>query len=99
MPKIIIAIGSKRGPKLNAVQQALEVFSPCFPPGSQFELVGLEVDSAVSHTPSSQEELMRDARQRVVTLVQIAKKDDLQWHYFAVLEGGLDVVHETSSPT
>src|SRR5215467_10350409 len=99
MPKIIIAIGSKRGPKLKAVEQALEVFSPCFPPGSQFELVGREVASGVSHTPSSQEELMRGARQRAETLVQIAKKNNLQWHYFVGLEGGLDVVHETSSPT
>lgn len=99
MPKIIIAIGSKRGPKLNAVKQALEVFSPSFPPGSEFELVGLEVDSGVSHTPSSQEELMRGARQRAETLVQIAKKNELQWHYFVGLEGGLDVVHESSSPT
>ena len=99
MPKIIIAIGTKRGPKLNAVKQALEVFSPSFPPGTEFELVGLEVDSGVSHTPSSQEELMRGARQRAETLVQIAKKNNLQWHYFVGLEGGLDVAHETSSPT
>ena len=98
MPKIIIAIGSKRGPKLNAVKQALEVFSPSFPPGSEFELVGLEVDSGVSHTPSSQEELMRGARQRAETLAQIARKNNLQWNYFVGLEGGLDVVHETSSP-
>ena len=99
MPKIIIAIGSKRGPKLNAVKQALEVFSPAFPPGSEFELVGMEVESGVSHTPSSQEELMRGARQRAETLVQIAKKNNLQWNFFVGLEGGLDVVHETSSPT
>jgi inosine/xanthosine triphosphatase len=99
MPKIIIAIGSKRGPKLNAVKQALEVFSPSFPPGSEFELVGLEVDSGVSHTPSSQEELMRGARQRAETLAQIAQKNSLQWNYFVGLEGGLDVVHEASSPT
>lgn len=99
MPKIIIAIGSKRGPKLNAVQQALEVFSPSFPPGSEFELVGMEVDSGVSHTPSSQEELMRGARQRAETLAQIATKNSLQWNYFVGLEGGLDVVHESSSPT
>lgn len=99
MPKIIIAIGSKRGPKINAVKQALEVFSPSFPPGSEFELVGLEVDSGVSHTPSSQDELMRGARQRAETLVQIAKKNNLQWNFFVGLEGGLDVVHETSSPT
>ncbi|HKE34735.1 MAG TPA: DUF84 family protein, partial [Candidatus Acidoferrum sp.] len=99
MPKIIIAIGSKRGPKLNAVQQALEVFSPSFPPGSDFELVDLEVDSGVSHTPSSQEELMRGARQRAEALWQIAKKKSFEWHYFVGLEGGLDVVHETSSHT
>lgn len=99
MPKIIIAIGSKRGPKLNAVKQALEVFSPSFPPGSEFELVGMEVDSGVSHTPSSQEELMRGARQRAETLAQIATTNRLQWHYFVGLEGGLDVVHESSSPT
>jgi len=33
MSKIIIAIGSKRGPKVKAVEQALEVFSPSFPRG------------------------------------------------------------------
>src|SRR5947208_15015187 len=98
MPKIIIAIGRQRGSKLNAVKQALEVFSPSFPPGSEFELVGLEVDSGVSHTPSSQEELMRGARQRAETLAQIARRNKLQWNYFVGLEGGLDVVHETYTP-
>jgi inosine/xanthosine triphosphatase len=99
MPKIVIAIGSKRGPKLKAVNQALEVFSPSFPPGTEFELVGFEVDSGVSHTPSSREELMRGARQRAETLAQIARKNGLQWQYFVGLEGGLDVIHETSSAT
>ncbi|PYT79543.1 MAG: hypothetical protein DMG40_15655 [Acidobacteria bacterium] len=98
MSKIIMAIGSKRGPKLNAVQQALESLSPFFPPATEFELVGLEVDSGVSHTPSSREELMRGARQRAETLVQIAQKSALRWHYFVGLEGGLDVIHETASP-
>src|SRR5215470_9286502 len=99
MSKIIIAIGSKRGPKLKAVEQALEVFSPSFPSGTEFELVGLEVDSGVSHTPSSEEELMRGARQRAETLAQIAAMNSLHWDYFVGLEGGLDVVHESSSPT
>jgi len=98
MSKIIIAIGSKRGPKVKAVEQALEVFSPSFPRGFEFELVALEVDSGVSHTPSSQEELMRGARQRAETLAQIAQQNGLQWHYFVGLEGGLDVIHETSAP-
>ena len=42
---------------------------------------------------------MRGARQRAETLAQIAKKNSLQWNYFVGLEGGLDVVHEASSPT
>jgi inosine/xanthosine triphosphatase len=98
MPKTTIAIGSKRGPKINAVKQALEVLSPSFPPATEFELVGFEVASGVRHTPLSHEELMRGARQRAETLVEMARKDGSEWHYFVGLEGGLDVVHETASP-
>ena len=98
MPKTIIAIGSKRGPKINAVKQALEFLSPSFPPATEFELVGLEVDSGVSHTPLSHEELMRGARHRAEALVEVAQKSGLEWHYFVGLEGGLDVIHETASP-
>ena len=97
MSKTIIAIGSRRGPKISAVRQALEVLSPCFPPATQFELAGLEVDSGVSHTPLSQEELMRGARQRAETLVEIAQKNGLQPDYFVGLEGGLDIIHESAS--
>ena len=98
MPNTIIAIGSKRAPKINGVKQALEFLSPCFPPATEFELVALEVDSGVSHTPLSHEELMRGARHRAETLVEIAQKNGLQWHYFVGLEGGLDVIEETPSP-
>jgi len=98
MPKIIIAIGTKRGPKINAVKEALEVLAPSFAPGTEFELVGVEVESGVSHTPASQEELMRGARQRSETLSQIAEKNGLLWNYFVGLEGGLDVILETTPP-
>ena len=98
MPKTTIAIGSKRGPKINAVKQALEVLSPSFPPATEFELVGLEVDSGVSHTPLSREELMQGARQRAETLVEMARKNGSEWHYFVGLEGGLDVIQETALP-
>jgi inosine/xanthosine triphosphatase len=97
MSKTIIAIGSKRGPKIDAVKAALEAFSPSFSPGLQFELVGIEVDSGVSHTPASCAELMRGARQRAEALVHMARKDDLPWRYFVGLEGGLDVIHESAS--
>jgi inosine/xanthosine triphosphatase len=98
MPKTTIAIGSKRGPKINAVKQALEVLSPSFPPATEFELVGFEVPSGVSHTPLSHEELMRGARQRAEALVAMARKNGSEWHYFVGLEGGLDIIHETASP-
>ena len=98
MSKIIMAIGSKRGPKVNAVREALEVLSPCFPSGAEIELVSVEVDSGVSHTPASQEELMRGARQRAESLVQLARKNGSHWQYFAGLEGGLHVIRENAVP-
>src|SRR5881397_3559989 len=65
MKKIIVAVGSKRGPKLNAVMEALQSFSAALAQDSEFEIVGVEVESGVSHTPASRDELMRGARQRL----------------------------------
>src|SRR5260370_15136280 len=98
MAKIIIAVGSKRGPKPNAVKEALDTFSAVLTPGNEVELIGIEVDSGVSHTPSSQEELMRGARQRNEAFAQLARESGASWRYFVGLEGGLHVVHESPSP-
>jgi hypothetical protein len=46
MEKIILAVGTKRGPKLNAVTEALEAFSNVLAPDSRFEVLGVEVESA-----------------------------------------------------
>jgi inosine/xanthosine triphosphatase len=97
MHKIIIAVGSKRGPKLNAVTQALQSFSTALGHDSEFEVVGVEVESGVSHTPASRDELMRGARQRAEALVELARHNGAAWQYFVGLEGGLDVVHEGAS--
>lgn len=97
MSRTIIAIGSRRGPKIDAVQAALEAISPSFSPALEFELVGIEVDSGVSHTPASCAELMLGARQRAEALVRMARKDSLPWSYFVGLEGGLDVIHGSAS--
>jgi inosine/xanthosine triphosphatase len=94
MGKIILAVGSKRGPKLNAVHQALETFSAVLAPQTQFEVVGMEVESGVGHTPASREELMRGARQRAEALVKMAEQNGALWNYFIGLEGGLEVVLE-----
>jgi inosine/xanthosine triphosphatase len=97
MKKIILAVGSKRGPKLHAVSEALEAFSSVLAPDAQFEVVGVEVESGVGHTPASREELMRGARQRAEALVQLARENGAAWQYFVGLEGGLDVVQEGAS--
>jgi inosine/xanthosine triphosphatase len=98
MNKIILAVGSKRGPKLNAVNEALAAFSAALSSEAQFEVRGVEVESGVSHTPASREELMRGARQRAEALMQLARTSGAVWHYFIGLEGGLDVIHEGASP-
>jgi inosine/xanthosine triphosphatase len=98
MKKIILAVGSKRGPKLNAVTEALETFSNVLAPETQFEVVGVEVASGVGHTPASREELMLGARQRAEALVKLARENGAAWQYFVGLEGGLDVVQEGASP-
>jgi inosine/xanthosine triphosphatase len=95
---ITIAVGSKRGPKLNAVTESLAAFASALANDAQFEVVAVEVESGVSHTPVSREELMRGARQRSHALVQIARQSGATWQYFVGLEGGLDVVHEGASP-
>lgn len=97
MEKIILAVGSKRGPKLNAVNEALQAFSAALAPSSRFEVVGVEVESGVSHTPTSREELMRGARQRAEAMLQLARANGSDWTYFIGLEGGLDVVQEGAS--
>ena len=97
MNKIIIAVGSKRGPKLNAVTEALETFSAALAHNAEFEVVGVEVESGVSHTPASRDELMRGARQRAEALVEMARQSGAAWQYFVGLEGGLDVVQEDSA--
>ncbi|OLD81179.1 MAG: hypothetical protein AUF67_09165 [Acidobacteria bacterium 13_1_20CM_58_21] len=94
MKKITIAAGSKRGPKLNAITEALQSFSAALARDTQFEVVGVEVESGVSHTPTSRDELMRGARQRAEAVQQRARQSGADWQYFVGLEGGLDVVYE-----
>ena len=94
MEKVIIAVGSTRKPKLHAVTEALAAFAGTLAPGAVFEVVGAEVESGVSHTPSSCEELMRGARQRAEALAKLAQETREPWNYFVGLEGGLDVVYE-----
>src|SRR5215469_2823757 len=94
MTRIVIAVGSTRKPKLGAVQAALDEIAPLLAPSQQFEIVAVEVDSGVTHTPSTREELMRGARQRAEALQLLAGENSEPWNFFVGLEGGLDSIRE-----
>jgi inosine/xanthosine triphosphatase len=92
MEKIIVAVGSKRGPKVNAVTEALASIRNTVAREFDFEIVGIEVPSGVRHTPLSREDLMAGARHRAEALVQMALAENNPWKYFVGLEGGIDVI-------
>jgi inosine/xanthosine triphosphatase len=89
-----IAVGSTRRPKLQAVQEAAASFASGLGLGAQLGIQGYEVESGVSHTPVSREELMRGARQRAEALRQMLRGSGASADYCVGLEGGLNVVSE-----
>ena len=94
METLIVAVGSTRRPKLDAVRDALEVLVPLFHKAAQFDIVAMDVPSGVRHTPLSREETMAGARQRAEALAVIARERREPWKYLLGLEGGLAVVQE-----
>jgi len=94
MGGMIIAVGSTRKPKLAAVRAAVDEMMDLLSAETTMEIVGVEAESGVNHTPLSREESMRGARQRVAGLQRIAQREAKPWNYFVGLEGGLDSVEE-----
>ncbi|MCL5288012.1 MAG: inosine/xanthosine triphosphatase [Acidobacteria bacterium] len=97
MKKIVVAVGSTRRPKLNAVWEALSVIGPTLDEAALYDVVGVQVDSGVGHTPLNRAELMAGARGRAEALVRLGRErgpDASGWEYFVGLEGGFDVVQD-----
>jgi len=92
MSKFIVAVGSTRRPKLNAVWEALTILGPALEPNQQFEVIGEEAASGVSHTPLSRSEIMTGAKNRADALARRAQSENQLWKFFVGLEGGLDVL-------
>jgi len=76
----IVAVGSTRQPKLEAVRDALALMGARLFPAladprnaPDVELLGIEVPSGVRHTPLSREDTMLGARQRAEALLQLAR--------------------------
>jgi inosine/xanthosine triphosphatase len=89
-----IAVGSARLPKLNAVRDAASSIAPFFGEGAVMEVAGYEVESGVSHTPISREELMQGARQRAGRLQENLRACGHSAEFYVGLEGGLNVTAE-----
>ena len=94
MNKMIIAVGSARPVKMNAVSAALASFGSFLSADTEFQVEGVDVPSGVRHTPLTREDTMAGARQRVEALRNVARDKNAPWEYFVGLEGGLDVVRE-----
>lgn len=92
MRTILVAVGTTRRPKLNAVWEALNVVGPSLDSDARFEIASVEVPSGVRHTPLSQRDTIAGARNRAEALIQIAQDRSEPWGYFVGLEGGLNVV-------
>ena len=90
MKVLRVAVGSTRRPKVDAVLTAVSDFQPLLDASGTLVVKGYEVESGVSHTPSSREELMRGARQRAEALMRQLEAAGEPADYFVGLEGGLD---------
>lgn len=91
MRRVSMAVASTRRPKLNAAKDAAQNIASMFGEGATLEVTGYEVESGVSHTPCSREELMQGARQRVEALQQSLGASGLTADFWIGLEGGLAV--------
>jgi inosine/xanthosine triphosphatase len=89
-----IAVGSTRRPKLDAVKDAASCIAPLLGEGMEMDVAGYEVESGVSHTPASREELMRGARQRAEALQESLHTSGHAAEFYVGLEGGLNVTVE-----
>ena len=83
-----------RRPKLNAVTDAASAISNFLGGTVQLDIAGYEVESGVTHTPTSREELMQGARQRAEALQEKLRAEGGRADFFVGLEGGLDVAIE-----
>ena len=94
MSKTIVALGSTRRPKLDAVREALAALGSKLHGGTAFDVVGVDVASGVRHTPLSREETMSGARNRAEAVLRMAREKNEPWKYFVGLEGGIDIVDQ-----
>ncbi len=88
---MIVAVGSTRGPKVEAVRRALAILRKRFPhflPGA-VQLIARSMPSGTSSTPRSTTELTAGARNRAKTLFEVLSSEGTVPSLSLGLEGGL----------
>jgi inosine/xanthosine triphosphatase len=92
---MLIAIGSTRGPKVQAVKEVAALLKVCFfQKAREMEFIERAVPSGVSAMPLSLEEVMAGARQRAAHLQKILRAEGIQADFFVGLEGGFVVTQQ-----
>ncbi len=92
---MIVAIGSTRGPKVEAVRHALSILKERFPGffRDELRLIARTVPSGTASTPLSTAELMEGAQTRAQGLYEILSEEGTVAKLAIGLEGGLRSEH------
>ncbi len=89
-----IAIGSTRGPKIEAVKEAWQVFATKILSDSEEEVTfhSYDISNGTPHMPLSVTDLMEGARGRAENLALQLKKEKAEANFYIGLEGGFHVI-------
>ena len=90
-----IAIGSARGPKVEAVKEAWKVFGSKLldDPDESIKFLSYDVSGAGPGMPLSVEDLMKGAEGRAETLMLQLKREKIEADFYIGLEGGFNIVN------
>jgi inosine/xanthosine triphosphatase len=92
---MLIAIGSTRGPKVQAVKEVAALLKVrFFQKAREMAFVERAVPSGVSAMPLSLGEVMAGARQRAAHLQNVLRAEGIQADFFVGLEGGFVVTQQ-----
>ena len=89
-----IAIGSTRGPKVEAVKEAWQVFSAKIlsDPEEEANFYSYDLSNGAPGMPMSVSDLMKGARGRAENLALQLKKEKAEANFYVGLEGGFNVI-------
>jgi len=91
---MIVAVGSARGPKVDAVRRALARLGSLNDAFARAEVVAREVGAAAPAMPLTVEELLEGSRSRAFLVREILATEGIRPDLAVGLEGGLEVRHE-----